>query len=133
VGFRQKRSIGFVSDGKEVIGGSVGQVHLTVQERKMKKSDFDGLVASLNEAGEFFRTGKLKGGRIHIPAEIDAAAIRARTGLSQINFANQIGVSVATLRNWEQGRRVPDGPAQVLLRMLNQDPNIVRRTLLTAA
>ena len=99
----------------------------------MKKSDFDGLVASLNEAGEFFRTGKLKGGRIHIPAEIDAAAIRAKTGLSQINFAQQIGVSVATLRNWEQGRRVPDGPAQVLLRMLNQDPNIVRRMLQNAA
>jgi putative transcriptional regulator len=99
----------------------------------MKKSDLEGLMKGMKEADSFIRTGVLKGGRIHIPAEIDAAAIRAKTGLSQLNFAKQIGVSVATLRNWEQGRRVPDGPAQVLLRMLNQDPKIVQRTLKTAA
>jgi putative transcriptional regulator len=99
----------------------------------MKESDFDGLMQGMKEAGSFIRTGELKGGKIHTPAEIDAAAIRARTGLSQLNFSKQIGVSVATLRNWEQGRRVPDGPAQVLLRMLNQDPDIVRRTLALAA
>jgi putative transcriptional regulator len=99
----------------------------------MKESDFDGLMQGMKEAGNFIRTGEIKGGKIHIPAEIDAAAIRARTGLSQLNFSKQIGVSVATLRNWEQGRRVPDGPAQVLLRMLNQDPEIVRRTLALAA
>jgi putative transcriptional regulator len=99
----------------------------------MKKSDFDGLMKGMKEASTFMRSGKLKGGKIHIPSEIDAAAIRAKTGLSQINFAQQIGVSVATLRNWEQGRRVPDGPAQVLLSLLNKDPDIVRRTLKTAA
>jgi putative transcriptional regulator len=99
----------------------------------MKKSDFDGLMQGMNEANAFIRTGELKGGKIHIPAEIDAAAIRAKTGLSQTNFSRQIGVSVATLRNWEQGRRVPDGPAQVLLRMLNQYPGIVQRTLRSAA
>jgi putative transcriptional regulator len=99
----------------------------------MKESDFDGLMQGMKEAARFIRTGELKGGKIHIPAEIDAAAIRSRTGLSQLNFSKQIGVSVATLRNWEQGRRVPDGPAQVLLRMLNQDPGIVRRTLTLAA
>jgi putative transcriptional regulator len=99
----------------------------------MKKSDFDGLMQGMKEGSAFIRTGELKGGKIHIPAEIDAAAIRAETGLSQSNFAKQIGVSVATLRNWEQGRRVPDGPAQVLLRLLNQDPGIVQRTLKSAA
>jgi putative transcriptional regulator len=99
----------------------------------MKKSDFDGLMKSMQEAGSFLRGGKLKGGKVHIPASIDAAAIRAKTGLSQVNFAQQIGVSVATLRNWEQGRRVPDGPAQVLLSLLNKDPDIVRRTLKKAA
>ena len=99
----------------------------------MKKSDFDGLMQGMQEAQSFLRTGKLNGGNIHIPADIDAAAIRAKTGLSQTAFAKQIGVSVATLRNWEQGRRVPDGPAQVLLSLLNQDPDIVRRTLGRAA
>jgi putative transcriptional regulator len=99
----------------------------------MKKSDFEGLMKGMKEASDFIRTGELKGSKIHIPAEIDAAAIRAKTGLSQLSFAKQIGVSVATLRNWEQGRRVPDGPAQVLLRLLNEDPKIVQRTLKTAA
>jgi putative transcriptional regulator len=99
----------------------------------MKKSDFEGLLQGMKETSAFIRTGELKAGKIHIPAEIDAAAIRAKTGLSQSNFAKQIGVSVATLRNWEQGRRVPDGPAQVLLRMLNEDPRIVQRTLKSAA
>lgn len=99
----------------------------------MKKSDFDGLMKGMEEAGSFLHTGKLKGGKIHIPPQVDAAAIRAKTGLSQTSFAQQIGVSVATLRNWEQGRRVPDGPAQVLLSLLDKDPNIVRRTLKAAA
>jgi putative transcriptional regulator len=99
----------------------------------MKKSDFEGLMQGMKEASDFIRSSELKGGKIHIPAEIDAAAIRAKTGLSQLGFAKQIGVSVATLRNWEQGRRVPDGPAQVLLRLLNEDPKIVQRTLKTAA
>ena len=99
----------------------------------MKKSDFDGLIKGLKEASDFVRTGKLKGGRIHIPRAIDAAAIRAKAGLSQAAFARVIGVSVATLRNWEQGRRTPDGPARVLLTMLSKDPGIVRRTLKSAA
>ncbi|HEV2817277.1 MAG TPA: hypothetical protein VGW40_08685 [Allosphingosinicella sp.] len=40
---------------------------------------------------------------------------------------------VATLRNWEQGRRCPDGPARVLLALLDKDPTIVARTLSAAA
>lgn len=99
----------------------------------MKKSDFEGLMNGLREAGDFARTGKRKGGRIHVPREADAAAIRAKTGLSQAVFAREIGVSVATLRNWEQGHRTPEGPARVLLSLLGKDPQIVRRTLKPAA
>jgi putative transcriptional regulator len=99
----------------------------------MKKSDFDKLLGSLEEAGAFLRGGKLKGGRVHIPDAINTAKIRAKCGLSQAAFAREIGVSVGTLRNWEQGRRVPDGPAQVLLALLAKDPLIVRRTLKSAA
>jgi hypothetical protein len=46
----------------------------------MKKSDFEGLMKGMKEADSFIRTGELNGGKIHIPAEIDAAAIRAKTG-----------------------------------------------------
>ena len=47
--------------------------------------------------------------------QVNVAAIRARTGLSQAAFAHSIGVAKGTLFNWEHGRRHPTGPAQVLL------------------
>lgn len=55
--------------------------------------------------------------------------IRAQTGLSQADFARFIGVKKATLVNWEQGRRKPDGPARVLLALIAKDPGIVQRVL----
>ncbi|WP_425409281.1 helix-turn-helix domain-containing protein [Hyphococcus sp.] len=66
-----------------------------------------------------------------IPEEIDVAAIRARAQLSQAKFAQRIGVSAATLKNWEQGHRKPSGPSLVLLAMLNKNPHIVEETLRT--
>ena len=59
----------------------------------------------------------------------DVPAIRARTGLSQADFAKSIGVKRATLLNWEQKRRVPDGPARVLLALIDKDPGLVQRVL----
>lgn len=65
---------------------------------------------------------------IDIP-EPDVQTIRARTGLSQAEFARSIGVAKGTLLNWEHRRRRPDGPARVLLAMIAKDPEIVQRTL----
>lgn len=59
----------------------------------------------------------------------DIQAIRARTGLSQAEFARSIGVKKATLLNWEHRRRAPDGPARVLLALIDKDPQIVQRML----
>ena len=56
-------------------------------------------------------------------------AIRARTGLSQADFARSIGVKKATLLNWEHNRRTPDGPARVLLALIEREPGIVGRVL----
>ena len=70
---------------------------------------------------------------VHVPRDVDVAAVRAATGLSQVEFSSQIGVSAATLRNWEQKRRTPEGPARVLLALLARDPNIVKRILKSAA
>lgn len=64
-----------------------------------------------------------------IPDEIDVAEIRARSNLSQAKFARRIGVSAATLKNWEQGHRKPSGPSLVLLAMLSKNPGIVEETL----
>jgi len=60
---------------------------------------------------------------------VDVAAIRAVTGLSQPSFARACGISVHTLRNWEQGRRAPRGPARALLLAIARDPAGVIRAL----
>ncbi|WP_374308259.1 helix-turn-helix domain-containing protein [Methylocella sp.] len=94
----------------------------------MKDEDFDGLLRGMGEAAAFLK-GEAKAARVHIPKEIDVAAIRAKAGLSQARFAETVGVSLGTLRNWEQGRRVPEGPARVLLAMLAKRPGIVEEVL----
>ena len=53
------------------------------------------------------------------------AGIRAKSGLSQSDFARLLGVSVRTLQEWEQGRRVPSGPARTLLSIANRNPKIL--------
>jgi DNA-binding transcriptional regulator YiaG len=59
----------------------------------------------------------------------DIAALRRFTGLSQASFAVALGISVHTLRNWEQGRRTPDGPALALLRIVARHPRVLRENL----
>ncbi|MGF9763824.1 helix-turn-helix domain-containing protein [Microvirga sp. 0TCS3.31] len=66
---------------------------------------------------------------MRLPSAIDVAAIRQKTGLSQTAFALRIDVQVGTIRNWEQGRRSPQGPARILLALLDRNPRIVEETL----
>jgi DNA-binding transcriptional regulator YiaG len=63
----------------------------------------------------------------------DVAALRRFVGLTQTQFAQAMGISVHTLRNWEQGRRKPEGPAIALLRIAARHPRIQRENLETAA
>lgn len=63
----------------------------------------------------------------------DIAALRRFVGLTQVQFARAMGISVHTLRNWEQGRRRPDGPAIALLRIAARHPRIIRENLESAA
>jgi putative transcriptional regulator len=95
----------------------------------MNDEDFEGLMASVSEARAFARGEAVAGLRVHHFLAIDITAIRKKAGATQDGFARQIGVSTATLRNWEQGRRQPEGPARVLLSMLARDPGIVARVL----
>lgn len=87
----------------------------------MKKSLFDELVTSIEEAGRI-KHGKAKPSRRLDLGDVDVQAIRRTTGLSQNQFALLIGVSVRTLQNWEQGRRTPQGPALALLKVFKNDP-----------
>ncbi len=63
----------------------------------------------------------------------DVVALRRFVGLSQPRFARAMGISVHTLRNWEQGRRHPEGPAIALLRIAARHPRILRENLKSAA
>lgn len=93
-------------------------------------SAYESIKQGLKEALAFAE-GKPAGARVHrveVP-EVDVAAIRASTGLSQSAFARSIGVAKGTLLNWEQGRRRPTGPAQVLLAMIAKRPSLVAELL----
>ena len=90
----------------------------------MKEAAFQELLASVRQAGRI-RRGTLKPARTTAFRPADVKAVRAKLGTSQSEFALMIGVSVATLRNWEQGRRMPEGPALALLRVAAKHPYIV--------
>ena len=63
----------------------------------------------------------------------DVTALRKFVGLTQAEFARAMGISVHTLRNWEQGRRTPEGPAVALLRIAARHPRVIRENVRTAA
>jgi putative transcriptional regulator len=87
------------------------------------------IMQGLREAAGHARGERVTGLRLHVPKNIDVSAIRRKTGLSQEKFSARIGVSTGTLRNWEQGRRTPEGPARVLLAMLARNPRLVEETI----
>jgi putative transcriptional regulator len=94
----------------------------------MKKKDFDALTASIKQAGKI-RRGDAQPTRVTEFPAMDVKAIRQQIGKSQSEFARMIGVSVATLQNWEQGRRRPEGPARALLKVAAHDPVAVEAAL----
>ena len=61
-----------------------------------------------------------------------AKGIRARAKLTQAEFATRIGVPIETVRNWEQGKRSPRGPARALLKVIDQAPQVAFAVLDTA-
>ena len=79
--------------------------------------------ASLREQ---FMQGRFESGE-------EIAALRRFVGLSQTEFARAVEISVHTLRNWEQDRRKPEGPALALLKIAARHPGIIREQLTSAA
>jgi len=76
---------------------------------------------------------RLRARTVDLPRAADVPAIRKQLGLSQEQFASFMGVSVATLRNWEQARREPHGPARALLLVAARQPRAVREAFKAAA
>jgi putative transcriptional regulator len=67
--------------------------------------------------------------RVYVPADVDVHKIRRALKLSQAEFAARFGLQAATVREWEQHRRKPEGPARVLLQVIKKDPDAVSRAL----
>ena len=88
--------------------------------RELTRADFTRAIPRRQR--ERIIRGELRGGD-------DVAALRLFTGLTQQAFADALGISVHTLRNWEQGRRSPDGPALALLRIAARHPSVLLENL----
>ncbi|MCP4664542.1 MAG: helix-turn-helix domain-containing protein [bacterium] len=89
------------------------------------------IIQGLRDAVEYSK-GKTKGWRVHtveVPATVDVRKIRDRLRLTQQEFADRFGFSVYSVRNWEQGRRRPEGPARVLLTIIDKEPEAALRAL----
>jgi putative transcriptional regulator len=91
----------------------------------MKKAAFQDLLKGVREAGGYLRGKRKAATRVDRISADSIAAVRARLGLSQTQFARALGISLDTLQNWEQGRRKPTGPAKVLLRVAARHPEAV--------
>lgn len=90
----------------------------------------ESIIKGMEEALAFSKGEKTEA-VVHIPEEINVRRIRKKLKMSQNNFADYFGFKVATIRDWEQGRRVPTGPARNFLFVIDQEPDAVRRALLT--
>ncbi|WMT92571.1 transcriptional regulator [Pelagibacterium sp. H642] len=87
----------------------------------MSKQVFDQIAEGLNEALAVAR-GEAEPYKLHVPAEIDVKAIRARTGLSQKDFASTFGFGFDQLKQWEQGRSRPVQALRAYLLLINSKP-----------
>ncbi len=85
---------------------------------------FEDLGKSIKEAGKI-RRGQAKASRVFRYNAVDIRRLRKSVKVSQSAFAGMIGVSLATVQNWEQGRRTPRGPAMALLRIFEENPKLV--------
>ena len=95
----------------------------------MEEKNFERLLESLSQAVQI-KNGEIEPSRTFKFNALDVKKLRANLKKSQSEFAKMIGISITTLRNWEQGRRKPVGPAQALLRVVQANPQAVLEALI---
>jgi len=98
---------------------------------KARKTRPGRYAAALAEA-EAMKRGERTGAKIHTPADI-VKRLRTRLGLSQSQFSARFAIPIGTLRDWENGRRQPEGSALALLRVIAYDPDTVAEALADVA
>ncbi len=89
---------------------------------------FESIKRGLLEAIEHTQGGARET-RTHRPRPVDVKVLRAKVNMTQEQFAARFGFSTATLRHWERGDRTPQGPALVLLNVIDHNPNAVIEAL----
>lgn len=103
---------------------------MPLTERQLKARDAKrDLGAELLKSIVEMKAGKA--GKVHQITLSEITEARARSGLSQSQFAQVLGVSTRTLQEWEQGRRKPSGAAQSLLAIASKRPEVIREVLMT--
>jgi putative transcriptional regulator len=91
-------------------------------------SAYESIAQGLQEAIDLNR-GCEVAARTHRPEPVNVAEIRKNLGMTQMEFASKFCISVATLRHWERGDRMPHGPALALLHVVSKEPQAVLRAL----
>ena len=107
------------------------KVHATTEADIARHAREDGTQTPSDRAWQKM----VREGRVVLvpPAKVDVRTIREKLGLSQSEFAAHFGFTAAAVRQWEQGRRQPHGPARVLLTIIAREPGAVSRALKSAA
>ncbi len=96
----------------------------------MAEKAFESIMGGLEEALEYSRGNKTRSSEHRVKVEdIDLKALREKLNITQRQFAELFAVSLSTIRNWEQGRRRPEGPARVLIKIISKDPQAVLNAL----
>lgn len=87
------------------------------------------MITSAQEALDFAQGQNVAGIKANIPHGIDVKRIRNKVGMTQKEFAVHFGVSIRTVQDWEQGRRVPSGASRSFLIVIDKEPEAVSRAL----
>ena len=96
----------------------------------MARIAFEKIMAGLDDALAYTDGDSLRGMSHQVKvADVDITHLREKLGLSQDRFAALFGLSSRTVRNWEQGVRHPEGPARILLQVIDREPEAVMRAL----
>ncbi len=95
----------------------------------MNKKNFELLLGSMREGAQILRGERQPSRQFVIKGKDDVRQVRQTFHASQNAFAKFMGVSVGTVRNWEQGRRRPTGAARVLLSIALRQPELFRLTM----
>jgi putative transcriptional regulator len=101
---------------------------MTQESGEADMTAFNKIMAGLLDAGAIAR-GEKEPPKLFVPPEIDVKAIRNALKMSQPDFANTFGFSIAQVRNWEQGRNRPLGAMRAYMIVIQRDPKSVTEAL----